>query len=1442
MAFHYFTIDKIRQIEIENIPESFYEYYHNLSEEMKAEIGELRPDLVSSMTSDSKRNEKENEQDIELVSDIAHVIPKEDKAIEILAEQDEEGIEIFDAWESISVRSWMQSSVQVPVLVCKVMPNYNKICHIHRIPLQERTLKFRTGSGIYGIVGELCTECMDIYIEDRKINEIAGALSERNIPTWIQPLEETLQEWKEAGKTIDIDNDTTIFIPDTWVEENPSCPIHPEEHFIEDTFRKVYKDRNVEFGACYCNKCKKIIMRNSKAQRLEEECGEIGIPPIHFERLRKENRKRIKSKQAKRIPYYFLQNGQLSTYTYGDDVDWIELTLEDTIVISYSRVCTEEHETEDVLGLVRVDEKKDGPRDYLILLGYCDECQQYYMDKDDYSILYKKGRPDVLLYDDTNSDYMVTSGAVFDSENEHLQRLENDLYSSIQAIRNRSDYVGKYVTNRGGYDDGSLSFLKCSSERYYKEIERLGNYIPKPYGYRTDLVDGDATVTYYLGPEDIVLDDQTRVISFNSDQGRTMVNYRTLEIDLGGKTYKVKRRRTFDIETGKLFGYSEQSDEDAIFRSGITDRFLINVLNMRKRHHQLIDIISTIQENQNTIVDLPLRQNLIVQGCAGSGKTMVMLHRLSALKYNHPEFDFDGAVILTPNNNFNTHISGLASSLQLGYINRYSVEEYYRTILLRYDDSFKIQNKISDEANVSQVYVDYLYSKEFLQILEDEYKKKASALREYYDEVGLISSGMGRQRLQIQVGQDCELIQPLVNELSVIISDIKHRKELIQQKLQAIVQLNERYELLRGKIAESEECLQEALRTQTASVYNKLQTAVKLRHEQMKFLDKDITRNEAEYQKVEGSLFIVRKAQKLAKLRSDIKKNQNQKRIYQEEIDALNGFMNTDAVSMSQNELLDFFRKMILYIADIQDNIRYIQKQEKIVEDYKKEWEELPEIRVKVQTESEEVKQDDVDEELERKANDLYSKLKEITPKSVYADIYAIASKRADDILKSRTGKNYIQSIRGTTYRFDLYLQLHFAMWYFGKTIGDNALICVDEGQDLSMTEYELIKTLNREETIFNIYGDTNQLLKQGRGIADWILVEKELDVPQIFYLNENYRNTNQITQFCNDTFGMQVWLTGVDGHKVKEIRRSRLEQSIAELKNCEERVAVILPRIVKKKEYIDQEQLPLSIREIMGDEIGNGKIAVVYVDEVKGVEFDRVFVVSDGMDKNEKYIAYTRALSDLTIVKDEALQHKTEELAREAESIIEIHEELTAKQRYNNIKYGRVKKKKETQKQITIAYSGNCERCGKKIELTEEEVKKFKEKGWSMPKICKSCKKALKEPVEIAKCKRCGQSIMLSSGQIHYLKKNNRMIQSYCANCEKEVYETRLCRICGEQYDITFGEKNFYEFKGWKLPLKCGECRKNGSNAPKKCMDNGYTQMSFKIDNSLEITGVGNV
>ena len=115
----------------------------------------------------------------------------------------------------------------------------------------------------------------------------------------------------------------------------------------------------------------------------------------------------------------------------------------------------------------------------------------------------------------------------------------------------------------------------------------------------------------------------------------------------------------------------------------------------------------------------------------------------------------------------------------------------------------------------------------------------------------------------------------------------------------------------------------------------------------------------------------------------------------------------------------------------------------------------------------------------------IFEEVEPLTPKGIYEVIYKSAAQKADDILFERTGKSYIKSVRGT-HRYDLYLQLNFAMHFFGENKGTHTLISVDEGQDLTPGEYSLIKKINNDDVIFNIYGDTNQLLKYNRGITDW--------------------------------------------------------------------------------------------------------------------------------------------------------------------------------------------------------------------------------------------------------------------------------------------------------------------------------------------------------------------
>ena len=162
--------------------------------------------------------------------------------------------------------------------------------------------------------------------------------------------------------------------------------------------------------------------------------------------------------------------------------------------------------------------------------------------------------------------------------------------------------------------------------------------------------------------------------------------------------------------------------------------------------------------------------------------------------------------------------------------------------------------------------------------------------------------------------------------------------------------------------------------------------------------------------------------------------------------------------------------------------------------------------------------------------------------------------------------------------------------------------------------------------------------MKSGRGISNWGDLDKIIGTKK-YYLSENYRNTNQITRFCNKSFEMDVKLTGVDGKNVREILRKDLEADLASLGVITERIALLLPRKVIKKRYLKKELLPENLKDSVDDKLEIGHITCMYVDEIKGIEFDKAYVVSKGMSKSEKYIAYTRALSELIIVVDEKIK-----------------------------------------------------------------------------------------------------------------------------------------------------------------------------------------------------------
>jgi DNA helicase IV len=120
----------------------------------------------------------------------------------------------------------------------------------------------------------------------------------------------------------------------------------------------------------------------------------------------------------------------------------------------------------------------------------------------------------------------------------------------------------------------------------------------------------------------------------------------------------VDRRRVVAV-ADDLFG--DVTDELSGTRLRGGDALLAEL--ERARTGEMLDIVATIQAEQDEIIRAPLGQLLSVQGGPGTGKTAVGLHRAAFLLYNHPALARDGVLVLGPSRAFLRYIAQVLPSL-----------------------------------------------------------------------------------------------------------------------------------------------------------------------------------------------------------------------------------------------------------------------------------------------------------------------------------------------------------------------------------------------------------------------------------------------------------------------------------------------------------------------------------------------------------------------------------------------------------------------------------------------------------------------------------------------------------------------------------------------------------------------------------------------------------
>lgn len=202
---------------------------------------------------------------------------------------------------------------------------------------------------------------------------------------------------------------------------------------------------------------------------------------------------------------------------------------------------------------------------------------------------------------------------------------------------------------------GIDSWKKSENQKYWKEMERIGKYAKceKLYCGHLRFQKDEYYFTEDLRFKTFVSPDQRFFLINTEDKDyQDIRNAWTNPI----KEKDVTFSRNIMMEKKAVTDVDIKFDSRSELLSNITDAYLRNALIRNKDKEGIQSIIQTIQQNQDRIRMLDKSRSFVVQGCAGSGKTLVLLHRMRYLIYNK-YIKLGEYILLIPGAYFKDYIS-----------------------------------------------------------------------------------------------------------------------------------------------------------------------------------------------------------------------------------------------------------------------------------------------------------------------------------------------------------------------------------------------------------------------------------------------------------------------------------------------------------------------------------------------------------------------------------------------------------------------------------------------------------------------------------------------------------------------------------------------------------------------------------------------------------------
>ena len=317
------------------------------------------------------------------------------------------------------------------------------------------------------------------------------------------------------------------------------------------------------------------------------------------------------------------------------------------------------------------------------------------------------------------------------TENKYLDKVLERVNELKDMVIKDRDYYLKEVEEMGIPDLEQKGYFKKCKELAFKANEKyvaLNELEKNTHFGRMDLTLNEDNHTenlvMYIGEKSINKGIENLVYDWRSPVGNLYYMSNQEDYKYKDTIYNLNLKRQIDISNSKI-----NNIYDTFVRGrnlNVTDDFLMKVLNDKKNRNEFVDIIKTIQSNQNSIIRDELNTNSIVQGVAGSGKTVVLLHRLSYLLYNYPEMDRNKLLFITPSTIFKSKLSNINRSLSLTTIKMITMEDYYLEKINYYLPSIKINRVEKDNFKIDML--EFIYSEDYpnyLQSFIKDYTKKS---------------------------------------------------------------------------------------------------------------------------------------------------------------------------------------------------------------------------------------------------------------------------------------------------------------------------------------------------------------------------------------------------------------------------------------------------------------------------------------------------------------------------------------------------------------------------------------------------------------------------------------------------------------------------------------------------------------------------------------------